>query len=485
MPDDQQQALSRHSENKWVVLTLLALAQFMVVLDVAIVNVALPSIARELHFQQDNLQWVVTAYTLTFGGFLLLGGRASDLFGRRKIFLSSVTAFFIASLLCGISVSETQLIVTRAIQGLAAAIMSPAALSIVLSEFSEGNERNKALGVWAAVAAGGAAAGVLLGGIFTQYFGWRWNFFINVPVGIGVVLGGLRILPRHIGEERRTVKLDLPGAALATIGLISLVYGLTKAPTNGWGSLAVWGFIAAGLVLLSAFIWNERRAEQPLVPLQVFKIRNVAGGNLAFLAIACTLFSMFFFLTLYLQTVLGYSPVKTGLAFLPITLIIAIISSMVSNVVGMSGYKPFLVAGPLVLATGLFILSQTLEVGGTYWGSVFPGLALCAMGMGLTFVSGTLAATSGVPRHFSGLASGILNTSQQVGGAMGLAILSAVAFTTIRTQTAAGTTALAAQVHGYQDALRVGAGLALAAVVVVVFVVKNQRVEASEAAVPG
>jgi len=485
MPDNQQRALSRHSENKWIVLTLLALAQFMVILDVAIVNVALPSIARDLHFQQNNLQWVVTAYTLTFGGFLLLGGRASDLFGRRKIFLGSVTAFFIASLLCGISVSETQLIITRAVQGLAAAIMSPAALSIVLSEFSEGSERNKALGVWAAVAAGGAAAGVLLGGVFTQYLGWRWNFFVNVPVGIGVGLSGLRILPRHIGEEQRTVKLDLPGAALATIGLISLVYGLTKAPTNGWDSLAVWSFIAAGLVLLVAFIWNERRAEQPLMPLQIFRIRNVAGGNLAFLAIACTLFSMFFFLTLYLQTVLGYSPVKTGIAFLPITIIIAIISSMVSNVVGMSGYKPFMVAGPLVLATGLFILSQTLEIGGSYWGSAFPGLALCAMGMGLTFVSGTLAATSGIPRHFSGLASGILNTSQQVGGAIGLAILSAVAFTTIRTQTAAGTTALAAQVQGYRDALRVGAGLALAAVVVVVFVVKNQKVEVSEAAVPG
>jgi EmrB/QacA subfamily drug resistance transporter len=457
----------------------------MVVLDVAIVNVALPSIAKELHFQQSSLQWVVTAYTLTFGGFLLLGGRAADLFGRRKIFLFAVAAFFMCSLLCGLAETSTQLIIARAAQGLAAANMSPAALSIVLSEFSEGSERNKALGVWAAVAAGGAAAGVLLGGILTQYLGWRWIFFVNVPVGIGVVFGGLRLLPRHIGEERQALKLDLTGAIFATSGLMSLVYGLTKAPSEGWSSHTVWGFIAAGIVLLILFVLNERRVAQPLMPLEIFKIRNVAGGNLAFLAIACTLFSMFFFLTLYIQTVLGYSPVKTGVALLPVTIIIAVVSGIVSNVVGISGYKPFMIAGPLELALGLLTLSRTLEVGGTYWGSVFPGLALCALGMGLTFVSGTLAATSGVPKHFSGLASGILNTSQQVGGAIGLAILSAVAFTSIRTSTATGVIPVEAQVHGYQDALRVGAGLAFAAVVVVILVVKNKKVDTREVLAPG
>jgi len=476
MSASRPHALSRHSENKWILLALLALAQFMVVLDVAIVNVALPTIARDLKFQENNLQWVVTAYTLTFGGFLLLGGRAADLFGRRKIFLSSVIAFFIASLLCGIAHSEAWLITTRAVQGLAAAIMSPAALSIVLSEFTEGSERNKALGVWAAVASGGAAAGVLLGGILTQYLSWRWNFFINVPVGIAVVLLGRRLLPYHIGEERRTVKLDLPGAALATGGLMALVYGLSKAPAESWHSKTVWSFIVAGLLLLVGFVLNERRAKQPLMPLEIFKIRNVAGGNLAFLAIACTLFSMFFFITLYVQTVLGYSPVKSGLAFLPITFIIAIIAGMVSNTVGISGYKPFLVAGPLVLSMGLFTLSQIMQVGGNYLHNVLPGLSLCALGMGLTFVSGTLAATSGVPKHFSGLASGILNTSQQVGGAIGLAILSAVAFTTIRTDAVGGVAPLDAQVHGYQDALRVGAGLALAAAIIALLVVKNQKV---------
>lgn len=487
-PDTQQEvAIAEdvavgHTTNKWIMLTLLALAQFMVVLDVAVVNVALPTIAKELHFQQSNLQWVITAYTLTFGGFLLLGGRASDLFGRRKIFLGAVTAFFICSLLCGLATSETQLIIARAAQGLTAAMMSPAALSIVLSEFSEGDERNKALGVWAAVAAGGAAAGVLLGGIITQYLGWRWIFFVNVFVGGGVVLAGLRILPKHIGEESRKLKLDLPGATLATSGLISLVYGLTKAPADGWHSRTVWGFIAAGLVLLVLFIFNESRAKQPIMPLSIFRIRNVAGGNLAFLAIACTLFSMFFFLTLYIQTVLGFSPVKTGVSLLPITIIIAVVSGIVSNTVGISGYKPFMIAGPLELALGLLLLSHTLNVGGTYWGSVFPGLALCALGMGLTFVSGTLAATSGIPKHLSGLASGILNTSQQVGGAIGLAILSAVAFTSIRTNVAAHMTPVAAQVQGYRDALRVGAGLAIGAVIIVLFVVKNQKVDMHETA---
>lgn len=473
--------LSKHSDNRWIVLALLALAQFMVVLDVTIVNVALPSIAKDLDFAANNLQWVVTAYALTFGGFLLLGGRAADLFGRRKVFISSVGAFVLMSFICGMAATETQIIIARAAQGLAAAFMSPAALSIVLSEFKEGKDRNKAMGVWAAVAAGGAAAGVLLGGFLTQYFGWRWNFFVNIPIGIFVIFAALRLLPHHIGEENHKIKLDLPGATLATGGLMSLVYGFSKAPRLGWDSTTVWGFIIGGIVLLLAFIWNEKRVDQPLMPLKIFKIRNVLGGNLAFLVIACTMFSMFFFLTLYIQTVLGYSPVKTGLCFLPVTFIVGITSGVVSNLVGKIGYKPPMVLGPLVLATGLFILSNILEVGGDYWHNVFPGLAVFALGMGLTFVSGTLAATSGVPKHFSGLASGILNTSQQVGGAIGLAILSAVAFSTISSSLVDGATQSAAQVNGYQAGLRVGVGLALSAVVVVSLVVKNQKVDAKKA----
>jgi EmrB/QacA subfamily drug resistance transporter len=472
--------LSRHSENKWVILALLALAQFMVVLDVTVVNVALPSMAKALHFASNNLQWVITAYTLTFGGFLLLGGRIADLYGRRKIFIYSVSAFALFSLLCGLAQSDIQVIIARALQGLAGAIMSPAALSIVISEFREGKERNTALGVWAAVSAGGAAVGLLLGGILTQYLSWRWNFFVNVPVGILVVLASIRLLPHHDRGDNKT-HLDLPGAILATGGLVSLVYGLSKAPTDGWGSVTVWSFIGVGIALLLGFLANENRADQPMLPLSLFRIRNVLGGNIAFLVIACTLFSMFFFNTLYVQQILGFSPVKTGVSFLPVSVVVAVLSGIVSKIVPKIGYKPPMALGPAVLAVGLFTIAQTMKVGGDYWHNVFPGLIIFASGMGLTFVAGTLAATSGVPRHLSGIASGVLNTSQQVGGAIGLAVLSAVAFSSVRSQIHKGTTAQVAQVHGYQAGIHVGVGLAIAAVLVVLLVVKNEIVDPAEA----
>ena len=474
-------SIKKHADNKWVILALLALAQFMVVLDTAIVNVALPSISKGLHFAPNDLQWVITAYTLTFGGFLLLGGRASDLYGRRKIFIGAVSFFAFMSLLCGLAQSETMIIVTRALQGLGGAIMSPAALSIVLAEFKEGKERNAALGVWGAVAAGGAAAGVLFGGIFTQYLGWRWNFFVNVPVGILVVTMSTILLPKHIGEENKKIKLDLPGAASVTGGLMSLVYGLSVAPTDGWTSATVLGFLSLGLALLVFFVFNESRADQPLMPLGLFRIRNVAGGNLAFLVVACTLFSMFFFLTLYVQEILGYDPIRAGLSFLPITFVIGITSALTSRLVGKIGYKPPMVAGTLILAIGLFTMSVLLKAHGTYWHNVFPGLAISAFGMGLTFVSGTLAATSGIPKHFAGLASGLLNSSQQVGGATGLAILSAVAITTAKNQLATKVSPVTATIHGYQSALHVGVGLALAGFIVVTLVIKNQKISSREA----
>ncbi|HET7528776.1 MAG TPA: MFS transporter [Candidatus Saccharimonadales bacterium] len=476
--------LSRHSENKWVILALMAMSQFMVVVDVTIVNVALPSMARALHFTPNNLQWIITAYTLTFGGFLLLGGRAADVYGRRKIFIYSVSFFSIMSLLCGLAESDTQMIIARALQGLAGAIMSPAALSIVISEFKEGRERNTALGAWAGVAAGGSAVGLLIGGVLTEYLSWRWNFFVNVPIGIVVVAASMRLLPHHIGEENKKLKLDLPGAVLATVGLMSLVYGLSKAPADGWGSATVWEFIAASVVLLAGFVINERRTDQPMLPLRLFRIRNVSGGNATALAIACTLFSMFYFMTLYVQTVLGYGPAKSGVSFLVVTLVIGMTSAFVSKTVNKLGYKPFLVAGPAVLSVGLFTIAHLMKVGGHYWQNVFPGLVLIALGMGFSFISMTLAATSGVPKHLSGIASGVLNTSQQVGGAIGLAILSAVYASDLKSGLSSGTAAPYAKIHGFQAGLHVGVGLAVAAAIVALLIVKNEKVDPHEGVAP-
>lgn len=481
---NRKKELSKHASNKWVLLALLAMAQFMVVVDVTVVNVALPSMSQALHFTANNLQWVITAYTLTFGGFLLLGGRAADLYGRRRIFIFAVLLFSLMSLLCGLAATDTQVIIARAAQGFAGAIMAPAALSIVISEFNEGKERNTALGVWAGVAAGGSAVGLLLGGILTQYINWRWNFFVNVPIGIAVAWFAIRLLPHHAGEEHKNVKLDLPGATLATAGLMSLVYGLAKAPAKGWASWSVWGFIIAAVALLVGFVINEKVVKQPLMPLKIFNIRNVAGGNATALAIACTLFSMFFFMTLYVQTVLGYGPAKSGVSFLIVTLVIGITSTIVSKMVNKIGYKPFLVAGPIVLAIGLYTTSTLMKINGHYWQNVFPGLALIALGMGFAFISMTLAATSGVPKHFSGLVSGVLNTSQQVGGAIGLAILSAIYASTFKTDLGKNVALNSAKIHGFQSGLHVGVGLAVAAAIIALVVVKNEK-PASGMPLPG
>jgi MFS family permease len=310
---------------------------------------------------------------------------------------------------------------------------------------------------------------------------WRWNFFVNVPIGIAVAYFASHLLPRHIGEENKKLKLDLPGATMATAGLMSLVYGLSKAPADGWGSTTVWGFIVAAIVLLVGFVYNESRTRQPMLPLNLFRIRNVAGGNATALAIACTLFSMFYFMTLYVQEVLGYGPAKSGVAFITVTVIIGATSAFVSKAVNKIGYKPFLVAGPVLLALGLYVTAAIMKVGGHYWQNIFPGLVLIAFGMGCSFISMTLAATSGVQKHLSGIASGVLNTSQQVGGAIGLAILSAVYASDLRTGLTAGKPMPQAQIHGFQAGLHVGVGLAVAAAIIAFLVVRNQKVDASEA----
>jgi EmrB/QacA subfamily drug resistance transporter len=475
-----------------LLLALLALAQFMVVLDASVVNIALPSIQRTLHFSVGNLQWVVTAYTLAFGGFLLLGGRAADLYGRRRVFLTGLVGFTIGSMAAGLSDSSTLLIMARGAQGLFAAFMSPAALSIVLATFSEGKERNRALGVWGAVAAGGAAAGVLLGGILTQYLNWRWNFFINVPVGIFVGFSALRLVPAHASEADHN-DLDLPGALLVTSGLMTLVYALTKAPTWGWGSHSTLAWLGSSAILLAGFVLNEARSAHPLIPLGVFRIRNLTGANLTQLPITASLFSMFFFVSLYVQTILGYDPVRSGLSFLPVTFIIAITATVASRLVARIGYKPFLVIAPLFMAFGLYLLSH-ISVGGSYVRDVLPGLAVIAFGAGASFVSVSIAATSGIRKEQSGLASGLLNTAQQIGGSLGLAILSGIAASksaaSLTAHIAANPAALAAtggkpspsmiaaaSVAGFRGAIHVGIWFAVGASVVALVLIKQRRGE--------
>ena len=466
--------------HKNLLLAILALAQFMVVLDASIVNVALPSIMQGLNFSAENLQWIVTAYTLAFGGFLLFGGRASDLFGRRKMFMTGLITFTIASMFVGVAQNEVMMIAARALQGLAAAFMSPAALSIVLTEFKEGPERNKALGVWSAVAAGGAAAGLLLGGFLTQYFGWRWDFFINVPVGAALAVLAMKYVPQHKSEADHK-HLDLPGAVFVTGGLATLVFALTKAPTWGWDSLTTFLSLGAAVLLLVGFVFNESRSKHPLMPLSIFRLRNLSGANLAQLPVTAAMFSMFFFVSLYLQEVLKFTPLQTGLAFLPFTIVIAVVATNISRFFGKFGYKPFMVAGPLFISAALFFFSQNLTINGNYFTHVLPGILMLAFGASMCFVSITVAATSGVPKHESGLASGLLNTAQQIGGALGLAILSGIATTSTTSFFANNpmTTVADATVNGFQSALFAGAFIAIAASLVALFVIKQKKGEMS------
>ncbi len=469
--------------HKNLVLLVLAGAQFMVVLDVTIINVALPSIESALHFSgSTQLQWIVTAYTLVFGGFLLLGGRLADLRGRRLMFLTGIVTFATASLFAGLSQNPTMLIVFRALQGLGGAMLSPAALSLVLSIFREGKERNRALGVWSAVAAGGGAVGLLLGGILTQYVGWRWIFIINVPVAIFLVIMALRYVP-NITPENKKQSLDVFGAISVTAGLMALVYGLVKAPQYGWTSGHTIGTLGVAAILLTAFILNEWRTKHPLMPLRIFKNRNVSTGNLMQLPVTAGMFSVFFYLTLYLQQILHFSPVKTGVLFLPFTIFIGITAGITARRIAHVSPKIILVIAPLVISAGLVYFSH-IPVDGTYWRDLFPGIVLMASGMGATFVALTLAATSGVPAKESGLASGLLNTSQQIGGALGLAILAAVSTSKTNAVMAAnhGNPAVLqeALVQGFQVGFRVAAGFLLAASLIALIGFKYRQLQPSE-----
>ena len=412
-------------DRRWLALVLLAAAQFVVVLDASIVNVALPSIGRALSFSQDNLSWVINAYTLTFGGFLLLGGRMADLIGRRRLFMIGLALFAGASFAGGIAQSAGWLVAARAVQGLGGALLSPAALSLLTTIFAEGKERNTALGVWGAVAGSGGAVGVLLGGMLTQWAGWEWVLFVNVPIALVAVLLAPRLLPesRNVGPRH----FDIAGAVSITAGLSLLVYALVSANTSGWASLHTLGLGAIALVLIAGFVVIERRTRAPLVPFPgIFRLRTITGINITALFVAMSLFSMFFFVSLYMQQVLGYDALKTGVSYLPLAGGIIVSAGLASTLVTRFGFKPVLVAGLILTAGGLIWFAQ-IPPDGTYARDILGPSLLSAFGLGFAFVPMTVAAVAGVRQDEAGLASGLINTSQQVGGALGLAILAAIA----------------------------------------------------------
>ncbi len=467
---------------KNLALALLAMAQFVVVLDASIVNVALPSIGEDLDFAQGDLSWVINSYTLFFGGFLLLGGRLADLLGRRRMFIWGMWLFAAASLVGGLAQSDIWLIAARAVQGLGAALISPAALAIVTTTFSEGAERNKALGVWGAVAGSGGAAGVLLGGILTETLGWEWVLFVNTPIGIAAALLAPRLLEDSRDESRAS--FDIAGAVSVTAGLALLVYTLVDANDAGWGSTQTLVLGGIALALLAAFLVIESRTRHPLMPFSIFRLRTLRGANVIGLLLGMSLFSMFFFISLYMQQVLGYEPLKAGLAYLPLAGLIIVSAGLASQLVTRVGFKPTLVAGLLFVAAGLLWFGQVSAPGGSYVGDVlFPSM-LAAIGLGLSFVPVTIAAVTNVKPDEAGLASGLINTSQQVGGALGLAILATVATSTTDDVFASGERNPAiALTEGFQDAFLVGAGMALlAAVLAAVLISSKDSREHAEAA---
>ena len=419
---------------KGLALLVLAVSQLMVVLDISIVNVALPDIARDLQVgSQNDLSWIVTGYTLTFGGFLLLGGKLADRLGRRRIFLVGAVLFAVASLLGGIAGDLGLLVAARLLQGLGGALMAPAALSLLTVIFADGPERNRALGIWAAISAGGAAIGLILGGFLTEYASWRWVLFVNVPVAVLAVVGALHFVPES--RDARAKGFDIPGALLVTGGLVALVYALVKGNDFGWASGRTVGMLVLAAVLLAAFVVVQRRAADPLVDFRLFRSRSVVGADVGALFLGAGIFAVFFFLILWMQQVNGYSPIRSGFAFLPMTIVIVIGAGIASQLLGRIGPRPLLITGPVIASAGMLLLALRLDPTSSYLTMVLPSLVLVAFGMGLSFVALTSAAVAGVPQEDAGVASALLNAGQQVGGALGLAILTAVS--TARTEAVA------------------------------------------------
>ena len=459
---------------KNLALVLLAMTQFVIVIDASIVNVALPSIGAHLHFARADLSWVVNAYVLTFGGFLLLGGRMADLLGRRRMFMLGLVVFSLASFAGGIAQSEGWLIAARAVQGLGAAIVSPAALSIITVTFAEGAERNRALGIWGAVAGAGGAAGVLLGGILTSGLSWRWVLFVNVPIGLIAAL----LAPRTLRESRAedgTTTFDLPGAVTVTAGLSLLVYAVVDTVNSGWGSTATLLRLGGAALLLIAFLVIERSSRHPLMPFSIFRLRTLRGANIVGLLIGMSLFSMFFFISLYLQNVLHYSPIKTGISYLPLAVGIIISAGAAAQLVTRLGFKPPLIAGMLLIAGGLLWFSQVPATGGSYAADVLGPSLLAAVGLGFSFVPVTIAAVTGTKPHEAGLASGLINTSQQVGGALGLAILATIANSRTQSLFHAGVHSTSiALTKGFDRAFLVGAGFAIVGAILAAVLISSR-----------
>jgi EmrB/QacA subfamily drug resistance transporter len=460
-------------------LILLALTQFMIVIDASITNVALPTIGRDLQINQTDLSWVVNAYTLTFGGFLLLGGRLADLIGRRRMFMIGLVVFGLGSLLGGLAGSSNFLDGARALQGIGAALVAPAALSLVTTIFAEGSERNRALGVWGAVSGAGGAVGVLLGGILTQ-IDWRLVLFVNVPIAAIAIFAAPRVLPE--GKDPTEVTgFDIPGALSATLGLGVLVYAMVKASQDGWGSSGTIVRLAIAVVLLLAFVVIESRTRHPLLPFSIFRLRTLRGANLAGILTGMSLFSMFLFISYYLQYVLGYSAIKTGVAYLPLAVSIILSAGIASALVTRIGFKPTLIGGLILVAAGLFWFSR-ISVSGSYLGDVLGPSILAGLGLGFTFVPVTIAAVTGTSGPQAGIASGLINTSQQIGGALGVAILVSVSTSRIKDFGARASTH-PALVAGYSRAFLIGCGFAvLAALLSAVVVSGKDSREQAEAA---
>jgi EmrB/QacA subfamily drug resistance transporter len=457
-----------------IVLALACLAQFMVVLDVSVVNVALPSIRSALHFSEQDLQWVVNAYTVTFAGFLLLGGRAADLLGRRRVFVAGLALFALASLAGGLASTQAELIIARGAQGLGGAIVAPASLSILTTTFAEGAARNRAVGIWGAMGGAGGAAGVLLGGVLTDLLGWRWILFINVPIGLIAAMLAERFIVETRDVTARRRSFDLAGAITATVGLSVLVLGIVRTDVTGWGSGSTLGLLGAGAALLGLFLAIEGRiARAPLMPLRIYASRTLSAANVVVLMIGAAVFAMWFFLSLYLQQVLGYSPLRAGFAFLPMTLCIVACSTLASRVVTRVGPKPMLVAGMTLQTIGLVLFTH-LSADGTYLGDVLVPSVLIAIGIGFSFVPVTIAAVTGVASEEAGLASGLVNTSRFVGGAIGLAILAALATARTNGDVHHGLAAHAALTGGFE--LAFGIAAAFSAVGAVIALVGLPRV---------